>query len=1271
MIERLDPIVTATSIEQDYKRYLKTLLSPRDPALATAFEAAVDRSRTLTKGPLLELTPPYEPGASAQQLIDEGVLHPGFSSLGSGFDIGRPLYAHQEEAIRKVLAGRNLVVSTGTGSGKTESFLVPIINSLVAENAAGTLGPGVRALLLYPMNALANDQLKRLRTLLAEYPDITFGRYTGETKEGENDALALFRATNPGKERLPNELLSREEMRESPPHILLTNYAMLEYLLLRPADTELFDGAHAGHWKYVALDEAHVYDGAQGAEVALLLRRLRERVTRSVGVESPQLQYIATSASLTGKAPETSGPEATKFAEDLFDAAFEWIEDDPLRQDVVTATRQKQPDKATWSLSDEQLLTMSEPESNRSDLGSPAEAADRLHHESHVVALRAALADGPVAIQSLAGSLFPEATNGEELLAAMVAIGSSTFDAAQNPVLSARYHMFVRASEGAFVSFNDEPTVFLGRHEVDPETGRAVFEFGTCTRCGAVHLAGEPQTRGKETYFPPAKKEESVRWLVLTDAGVDDVIDEDEDAFTTSRASTTSSTSPKYLCGVCGLLSVTPCSALGCAGGPANSVHEHKHKTRVMETCTQCGARARDVIRRLRTDTNAAPAVITTALYQQIPAAEDPAERAKVGEGRKLLMFSDSRQQAAFAAPYLNRTYLRLLQRRYLTQALENQAPDDEWSAEDLAEGARKYADKADYFGEFATSTAKRRDVNKWAMAELMAIDQRQSLEGLGLLRVELMRRRGAELPPAFERLGLTVDESWGLLGELIKSVRLQGALNLLDEVDIKDEIFEPRNTVVRIRSTGSDQAKSILSWSPSGRPGAINNRLLLVKKILATLDADLSAERFLAGCWDWLTANGYLELKSDKVAGDTYQVDHRFFRLTSGKDARWFQCDSCRRLTVHNIRDVCPQGACNGALTDYSIPEVFEDANHYRSLYRTLNPLPMTAEEHTAQWSATKAAKIQQEFVAGDVNVLSCSTTFELGVDVGDLQSVMLRNMPPRTANYVQRAGRAGRRAASAAFVTTYARRQSHDLAKYAKPESMIAGEMRIPWIPVENERIARRHMHSVALAAYFRYRADEDQLTWSYAGEFFSSRTGGIPAPADGVAAFLTPVPDEIAAALRIIIPDSLHDELGIEDGTWSSELLELLGRARADIRQDIETYEQLIEEAKTENKLSLGARLQRTLTTIEKRQLIGFLANKNILPKYGFPVDTVEMRTTHCEGDVGRDLQLSRDLIQAVYDYAPGNQVVAGGRLITSRGLHKLPKKELEEIQYRCRV
>ena len=202
---------------------------------------------------------------------------------------------HQERAIRKVAAGRNIVVATGTGSGKTESFLMPILDSLVREQEQGTLGPGVRALLLYPMNALANDQMKRLRQVLAAYPDITFGRYTGETEKDPRESSRAFSELNIGEPMLPNEMLSRQEMRERPPHLLLTNYAMLEYLLLRPLDMDLFAAGDDSKWRFIVVDEAHVYDGSQGAEIAMLLRRVRDRVA-----PDRSIQCIATSATVGG-----------------------------------------------------------------------------------------------------------------------------------------------------------------------------------------------------------------------------------------------------------------------------------------------------------------------------------------------------------------------------------------------------------------------------------------------------------------------------------------------------------------------------------------------------------------------------------------------------------------------------------------------------------------------------------------------------------------------------------------------------------------------------------------------------------------------------------------------------------------------------------------------------------------------------------------------------------------------------------------------------------
>jgi ATP-dependent helicase YprA (DUF1998 family) len=284
----------------------------------------------------VQAAPPYAKAKSLKDLVADNVLNSEILRLTeSAFPTDRALYHHQEEAIRKLCQGRNLIISTGTGSGKTECFLFPILHYLLEEAEAGTLSdPGVRALLLYPMNALANDQVKRLRQVFAPFPDITFGRFVGDTPNDAKTALDTFKARF-GDEPEPNELIARDQMRDRPPHILLTNYAMLEYLLLRPADTSLFDGPTGRHWRFIVLDEVHVYDGAQGAEVAMLLRRVRDRVNES---ERGRIQFVGTSATLGSG--ESAYPALAEYAKLLFDEEVEYLEGDSSRQDIVPPRRE-------------------------------------------------------------------------------------------------------------------------------------------------------------------------------------------------------------------------------------------------------------------------------------------------------------------------------------------------------------------------------------------------------------------------------------------------------------------------------------------------------------------------------------------------------------------------------------------------------------------------------------------------------------------------------------------------------------------------------------------------------------------------------------------------------------------------------------------------------------------------------------------------------------------------------------------------------------------
>ncbi|MEV5828485.1 DEAD/DEAH box helicase [Spirillospora sp. NPDC052242] len=1258
--DTLDPLGTSELITGTYRRYLRSLLPIRDPKIAKALEQQVSGSDLLAKGPFLEATPPYDTGASLNELIDEGVLDPGMRALGSrALPLDRPLYKHQDEAIRKANAGRNIVVATGTGSGKTESFLLPILNSLAAEHRTGTLGPGVRALLLYPMNALANDQMKRLRELLADAPHITFGRYTGDTEETARKAEETFETLNPGEPLLPNELLSREQMRAAPPHLLLTNYAMLEYLLLRPADMDLFEGEHGGGWRFIAVDEAHVYDGAKAAELAMLLRRLHDRVA-----PDRNLQCLATSATV-GDDPKA----VTEFAENLFAAPFEWVDGDPGRQDMVGPTKRPFPKGPFWGpLSAGEYRRLADLDDPKPEIVRIAaehgargdDPADLLGREQRMSDLRDLLKAGPKPFAEIARGVFDPDEAPERSLAALVDVGSGITDSTGNPVLSARYHLFVRATEGAYTCLSDAgPHVSLGRHEICSSCSAAAFEFGACQRCGTVYLTGTIRTdEGKLQFVPRKRPDDQPIWLLL--GGGQGVVDEDDVVFEEKAA--TLNSDEALLCSGCGALH--PGTSVSCCSEARLwPVRQFTQASGSLKGCLACGGRngRGTLVRKFESGQDAAAAVVSTALYQALPAAPNERMADRPGGGRKLLLFSDSRQKAAFFAPYLESSYAVLQRRRLIWQGLQRAAEaGDEVRVDDLVAEVAKAGAREGIFKRLDSRQKKERTTALWVMQELVAMDDRQSLEGLGLLRVALDREPYWKLLPGLTRLGLNEDECWDLLGELTRTLRQQGVLTMPDGVDPTDEAFAPRRGPIYVRSDGSESKRKVLSWLPTR---GVNRRLDYVRRVLAALGRENDPTQVLQGCWTVIKEQqeGWFTVRQPPGLGVVHQIDHRWLSLEPGSGL--FRCSTCLRTAPVSVRGVCTTMGCAGTLEPYEVPPPELDDDHYRSLYRSMKPVPLKAKEHTAQWTGTTAAEIQQEFLRGEVNALSCSTTFELGVDVGELQSVMLRNMPPTTANYVQRAGRAGRRTASAALVVTYAQRTSHDLSRYQKPVDMIAGKVRAPYVPLGNERIDRRHAHSVALAAFFRFAKLQLGSQWRTAGDFFLPGEDGEPAPVTRVQNFLTPVPDGVQDSLRRVLPPEVQRVLGVNEGLWVKRLVDLLEEVRADLDNEVKILEERRDEAYMSKKGRLGDQLDRTINTLTRRNLLGFLANRNVLPKYGFPVDTVELRTAHTGNPVGERLQLARDLSAAIYEYAPGGEIVAGGKLWKSAGVYRLPDRELD--------
>ncbi len=1136
------------TIHTRYLNYLKTSFYFKDTGLRESFAQAL-AAYELMKGPFPESAHDFKTGINAHALAKES-FEMCDDILPALRDIS--LYDHQEQAIRKVHnEQQNIVVATGTASGKTEGFLYPILFDLYQQHLDGKLSePGVRALILYPMNALANDQRRRLGEIFGALENSnssfrpTFGQYIGATPESKNDTWR--NAKTHMENRLPGELIFREEMRKTPPHILLTNYSMLEYLLIRPEDSELFDNGRGRYWQFIVLDEAHQYRGTKGMEMGMLVRRLKQRL-RTGGRKYP-FRCIATSATISSGEGEEDKQAVGAFAETLF---------------------------------------------------------------------------------------------GERFTADAIIFGKKTPMPDSKPQ---RFHLFIRALEGAFLSYkNGQDSIILNRGETDDNLDIVALEIALCRECGQHYYAG----REYSGYLKEATRDPS-----HADFGVDFYLPIENDADIQDI---------HYLCRQCGKLSKEK-SACECDASilvKKCAPHtDHPEQLKECETCGYARGSIGDPVQEIVHGSDGPNSVIATALHSLLSKEE-----------RKLLAFADSRQEAAFFAWYVEHSYEEVRDRNFILRALKQNAITDEGlSIEDLQTRLQKVREDAGLFSEKDTGETRKRETLKMIYREAVTAERRIALAGVGLAKWFVKIPLKLQLPQGMFRSpwNFTPDEGRELLSFLLDRLRYQRAIALPEDAPGWMEVSQWPHMAVR-DSKGVAKTK-IISWGSVGT-GIIKHFLfrLLSEGALTDKEKQQTGESLMNELWDSIHDYDHEVAESSKLLArapidGTFRLNTAWLRIKPPSQNEGFECNICASLSFYNIRGVCPRNGCPGNLAIAERDNLTQ--NHYRVLYEDGNmPAQLRAEEHTAQLSSDEAQKRQDKFINGNIDLLSSSTTFEVGVDLGDLQVVFLRNVPPEPFNYTQRVGRAGRRGDKPGLALTYCRRNSHDLYHYTDPETRILkGQIHPPKLQLTNEKIIFRHITAVALSAFFRNPDHRDRF------KNVQHLFGDEWKNPDAVSNFQDFCRNNtnLASSLRTVVPADTHEKVGLNNDNWINEIAGENSRfadAENEICSDYRLMKKLEDEASKAGEHQNAKKFQMRANTIAGEKSLNFLSRKAIIPKYGFPVDVVDLDIRTGE----RKVSLQRDLSQAIAEYAPESKVVANKKEWKSYGVKIIQGKELAVKHY----
>ena len=617
---------------------------------------------------------------------------------------------------------------------------------------------------------------------------------------------------------------------------------------------------------------------------------------------------------------------------------------------------------------------------------------------------------------------------------------------------------------------------------------------------------------------------------------------------------------------------------------------------------------------------------------------------------KQYLAFSDSRQQASFAACFFDSSYRRMMQKRLVWKVLEDNLYDT-LTISKLAIEVEKII-KYNYLFEDELTSHKKAWVT--VLTDLLKVDGSLDGEGLGLYYFDVKlddfkKALGDEdASIILKEYNLTFEDFCTLVQVVLKLFKVTPAINhSISELTKTEklEYLEYRRFDNYVELHNSKSKQDIRSFIPI--QGKENANVRYVKKV-CRCDNEKAIE-LLEAIFNFIV-NLSNETRFNKDAifsknafGNGYQINAEKYVIKNYKKSNYYRCKKCGRLTPYNVHNVCPYDDCEGTLEEVD-PDIVLKSNYYRNQYKNMKIERVVIQEHTAQLDRKTALDYQKKFKNKEINILSCSTTFEMGVDIGDLETVFMRNVPPTPANYVQRAGRAGRRKDSSAFILTYCSSISHDYTYFNEPERMISGIINPPYFNVLNRKIINRHLMATSLGFFFKkypdYFTDFKKLVLGDGEELFNK--------------YLKSDPKELITYIdEKVIPEDIYNSY--HNLNWFKEMGSEDEKLKYFILSINKEYELFLEEKKraiAEDDMKKAAYASSQIKRIEKMNVIESLSKYCVIPKYGFPVDVVDLKVYDSNGYLNDDYSLSRDLKIAISEYAPDSEVIVNKQKITSK-------------------